>query len=106
MPRHEQHVVERQGGREAYGDQVGVQDVGSGVHSVPHSSRSGTALRSMTLLVLLPASTGTGIVAADLRLVALDLPDDVVATRARGARRRPAARGAAGGAARPPPRGL
>ena len=32
MPRHEQHVVERQRRREADGDLIGVQNVGSGFH--------------------------------------------------------------------------
>ena len=40
MPRHQQHVVERERGREADGNLVGVQDVGSSFHAGPQRQRA------------------------------------------------------------------
>ena len=101
VPRHEQHVVEREGRGQADRDLVGVQNVRACFHAVLKRQKAANALLpsvhsclrpgasrpieglvsscAMTLLVLLAAAARTGIVAADLRLVALDLADRVVA---------------------------
>ena len=108
VPRHEQHVVEGQGRREADRDLLGAQNVSACFHSVLKRQK-GTAIcplsslprasiaaarstvrtrsRPMALLVLLPAAARARVVAADLGLVAAHLLDDVVAAGAGGARR-------------------
>src|SRR3954452_9993779 len=108
MLRHEQDVVEGERRRQPDRDLVGVEYVRAGVrvHSAatckkgrqcgrPRTRRAtgalgvpGDAPRSlsgtMTFLVFLSTAAGAGIVASHLRLVAPDLPHDIVAAAARG----------------------